>query len=319
MIEGGVVVVRETICLCDSDLLYGRMIIKALQEEVVLPVVYAYFSGLEAFYNYLEDNKVALLLLEKEKEEEFYTGLKGRGLQDDEIKQWKEKVLLLSKEQETYEHELYKYLPRQVLVAWLKDWWEARFGKSKEIKRVEYLNHAGKKIITGYITFGGVRLERYLEVVQQKGIPSLVLNLELFAYTKPHEKPKKNMSDLIYLASINRLSKANIKDFLYSVESVDYVEPLAHYGDGYELSEQVVTVLIDYLRELPYIRIYIITDCRYRGAAKLLELCDDVELEEPDNTIERYKNKLILQMLHLEEREELLKKLEPVKKEEVYG
>ncbi len=295
------------------------MIIKALQEEVVLPVVYAYFSELEAFYNYLKDNKVPLLLLEKEKEEEFYKGLKGKGLLEEEIYQWKEKILLLSKKEDAYEKELYKYLPRQALASLLKDWWEARFGTRQEVRHLAYHNPKGMQIITGYITFGGVRLERYLEEIQHKGMPSLVLNLELFAYTTPHDKPKKNMSDLIYLASINRLSKANIKDFLYSVGSVDYVEPLVHYGDGYELNEQVAVALVNYLRTLPYSRIFIITDCRYRGSVRLLELSDDVVLEEPDNTIERYKNKLILQMLHLEEREELLNKLETVKKEEVYG
>ncbi len=304
--------VRETICLYDSDVLYARMVIKALQEESLFPGVFVCFSEWDALCKYLEDNQISLLLLEKSKKEAFYEQLTKAKLSGGSI-------LLLSEESECMEDEIYKYLPKKQFVAKLRGWWSVRHGERDS--RVESNNgrKGSRQVITGYITFGGVALTRYLSGIQHRNEKSLVMDLQLFAYTLPHEKPKKNLSDLIYMATINRLAKAEMKDFIYSVQGLDCVEPVAHYSDGYELDDEAAELLFHYLRTLPYERIYIVTDCRHRGAARLLELCDEVEVETADNAIERHKNSLMIKMLHLEGREELLCKIEQPKREMLYG
>ena len=304
--------VRETICLYDSDLLYGRMIMQALQEETNLPGTYVYFSEWEALCAYLKSNKVTLLLLERSKEEAFYEELAEEKLSEVNI-------LLLSEEPGPMENMLYKYLPRQEFIVQLRRWWSVWHEEDNKKPVLPSIHNARKQTITGYITFGGVGLTKYLSELQQQNIGGLVLNLELFAYTTPHDKPGKTLSDLIYLATIDRLNKVKIADYIYSVNEVDFVEPMAHYSDGYELNEEAVGRLIEYLHTLAYERIILITDCRHRGAVRLLDLCDEIEVEAADNPIERHKKSLMVKMFHLEGREGFLEKMSAGKRERVYG
>ncbi len=311
--------IRETICLFDTDLLYGRMVLQALQEETFLPGSYAYFSEMDALYSFLISNQVTVLLLEKNKEQEFYQKLSEEGLSEEQLKGWQEKILLLTEEPGSRECELYKYLPRQEFGTRLRNWRTERFGDSSKEKQEYALSSRCKQVLTGYITFGGANLGKFLAGIRQSAVGGLVLNLEIFAYTSPHIKPKKNMSDLIYLATLDQLSKVSIKDYVYTIENIDCVEPIMHYSDGYELDNEAVSRLVEFLRTLPYERIILITDCRHRGVARLLELCDEVKVEEPGSPIEQHKNSLMRQMLHLEGREKLLGKLEQIKREQVYG
>ena len=311
--------VRGTICLYDSDVLYGRVIIKALQEEVSYPITYAYFSEVEALCTYLKDNEVTLLLIEKNKEETLFGLLFQEDTNEEQINKWREKILLLTEEPSTLDYEIYKYLPRKELSKQLMRWWSLKSEVVNKKKEPCFIRTETPQIITGYITFGGAGLAKYLGGMSHQNRPNLILHLELFAYTSPHEKPKKNMSDLIYLASIDRLSKAIISDFIYTLEGVHYIEPIAHYCDGYECNEEVAKRLMEYLRTLSYEQILIVTDCRYRGAATLLELCDVIKVEEPNNQVERHKTNLIIQMLYLDHKGELLNKMKQVEREEVYG
>ncbi len=312
-------VIRETICLFDTDLLYGRTVLRALQEENFLPGSYAYFSEMDTLYSFLISNQVTVLLLEKSKEQEFYQLLSKEGVSEEQLHEWREKILLLTEEPVSRECELYKYLARQEFGSRLRSWRTERFGDINKEKHEDRESSRCKQVLTGYITFGGANLGKFLTGIKQSAVGALVLNLEIFAYSSPHVKPKKNMSDLIYLATLDQLSKVNIKDYVYTIESIDCVEPIVHYSDGYELDNEAVSRLVEFLRTLPYERVFLITDCRHRGAARLLELCDEVKVEEPGSPIEQHKNTLMRQMLHLEGREKLLGKLEQIKREQVYG
>lgn len=306
--------VRDTICLFDSDTLYGRIILQALLEEEDMSVTYAYFDQLDTLCAFLKSSNVVLLLVEQNRETAFYDFLRQQGLSKEEILKFHDKVLLLSEDNENTEQTIYKYLPRQAFKEQIRRHRLSKLRKSSG-KEPSPTFIGENRQIAGYITFGGLGLRTYLASRQQSGKACLILNLELFAYTTPHDKPKKNMSDLIYLATLNQLARADMKDYIYTEGVLDYVEPIVHYSDGYELQDSAAEYLIDYLRTLAYDHIILVTDCRHRGATRLLELCDQVVVEEAENPVQQQKRNIMIQMFHLEQREGLLNKLEQEKRD----
>ncbi len=305
---------KDSICLYDSDSLYGRMILQAIQEEGILPGNYTYYSELPSLCEHISENSNSILLLEKEREEEFYKLLKETDISDIRHKEIQSQTLLLADTPlETTDNVIYKYLPRSQFIKQLASWSQSHGGRGRNKSPQKAGQRQGQKF-TGYVSFAGTGLEYYLDRLK-KEYPEekrLVVNLELFPCSNPHERPKRNLSDLIYYASIDRLSKITFMDCIYCLDGVDYIEPVTHYKDGYELDENVAELLLTYLQLQSYDHILLVTDCRYRGASRLLELCHEVEIEKTDNPILKKKYDTMVQMLHLEQREPLLNKIKEV-------
>lgn len=299
--------VREAICLYDTDLLYGRMIIQALQEESLCAGSYACFDTLEAVLRYLKETPMAIFLLQQEKEEELYVQLTREGWSEDQITKLHKKTILLTEDREKQcEQSIYKYLSRQEFIDQIKNFLFRKTEKKPE-EQAQKVRENGQKI-TGYITFGANSIFQYPVIWQQEvpGQRCLVVHLEQLTFTPPHERVTHNLSDLIYLASIDRIDKADIGEYVYSVGDIDYIEPMAHYSDGYELDARIIEKLIDYMASLPYSRVLLVSDICHRGLVRLLELCHEVRLEQPDSQLSHHKRELFVRMLQLEQKEKLL-------------
>lgn len=299
--------VREAICLYDTDRLYGRIIVQALQEESICTGNCACFDSLEAVVGYLQETPVSIFLLQQEKEEELYTQLEKEGWQEVQIEKLKKKTVLLTEDrEEEREQSIYKYLPKKEFISQMKTALLRQTEKTK--KKPLQKNRENTQKITGYISFGSNHILQYPDMWLQEGFgqKALVVNFEQLAMTLPHEKASHNLSDLIYLATIDRISRADIGEYVYSVGDLDYIEPMDHYSDGYELDARIMEELIHYFGSLPYRRILLISDVSHRGLARMLEMCHEVRLEQPDSLLSHQKRELFVKMLKLEQKEKLL-------------
>ena len=311
--------VRESICLYDADPLYGRMIMQALREEGVIPGNYVCFTDIIELCEHVKQLKVALIMLEAGKEEEFFQYLQEK-IEEEQLKVLRERILLLTEEQENKPGCLYKYLSRGAMIGTLRQWWESHKPVNAP-KQITVIPKVEGHSIRGFISFDSTDVENYFAASMARGnlLGSLVIHMELLPYLQSHVKPPKNLSDLIYQTSINRLPETGLDEYVYTVDGVTYMEPLAHYKDSYEMNDKVAEGLMAYLRTLSYTTIYLITDCHYRGAVTMLELCDTVQLGASISPINRSREEVFLQMLEMEQREELLGKLRTQVEEVGYG
>lgn len=264
---------QKMLVMCDSDLEYCRQFIQYLRSKEVVDWTLVIYSSYEKLENSMDGDQIELLLIN----EEFY---------EHEMSEHYKKCMILTEKRR--ENGIYKYQSVESIITYIQNYYELE-NSCKEVN-----SEIQKRVVTsiGVLPFGMgdeyLKLTCSLARVLSRYSKVLMVNLQYVApsYVKTGEK---SISEVIY-AYHNKVSNAEeiLDQNITSFCGVDYLPPMKHYQDLYDVGEPWFSQMIEYMStHSKYEIIIFVTDDLRNIGMELLNQCKKIMVPSPHNEYEQ--------------------------------
>lgn len=263
---------QKMLVMCDSDLEYCRQFIQYLRSKEIIDWTLAIYSSYEKLESSIDGDQIELLLIN----EEFY---------EQEMNEYYKKCMILTEKRG--ESGIYKYQSAESIISYIQKYYELENSSKEGNSEVQ------KKGVTsiGILPFGigdeYLKLTYSLARVLSRYSKVLVVNLQYIApsYAKISEK---SISEVLY-AYHNQVSNAEevLHHNITSFCGVDYLAPMKHYQDLYDVGEGWFTYMIEYMStHSKYEVVIFVTDDLMHIGMELLNQCKKITVPSPHNEYE---------------------------------
>lgn len=296
---------KGVLAIYEEDLTYASRLMDYLNQEGEFILEARIFTNMESLTVYSEKNPVAILLV-------------GEGMDVDALLlgQCKQILILTGTKNEKlkvgypaiFKYQSVEHLKREI---------EEHYWKQDNCNNKSHLlTESDKMQLLGVFSpCGGSGKSIFalaLGQVLAKERRVLYMNLEAIPaqYHNTGSNGNQGMSDLIYYIKQKKSDLAvQLKSMCWKIGEMDYLLPVDHYTDLYELNSADVYELIKELKNSCFYEA-IVLDLGYLSGSvfDFLKLCDVVYIPTTKNKISDEKEEALSKILQVEEQENLLQK-----------
>lgn len=305
-----IIIKNGLLAIFDYELDYANNLMDYMNRRGKLSLQISAFSDIECLMEYLEHNVVDILLMAEQTKTVV-----------ERVENHVKNIYILSEGQTVRENttykSIYKFQSADNILEEVLELYSKENGEAPSLIQIERTKN--QYVIGVFSPKGGSKKTTFAMALSQcygTHKKTLYINLELFTKLSwLSEEDMMGFSELLYYIkqkAPNLMMK--IDSYIHSGNHFDYILPVRHYQDLFEMNQEDVSYFLHYLKAYSDYEVIIIDIGIFsEGILQLLYLCDKIYLPREEDPMSQDKNEAFYQQLREEKEDGIIERIEEIR------